>query len=335
MRAVQVVGASELEVVELPTPDAGPNALVRVARAGLCGTDVKVFKGQIPGPRPLVMGHEMVGTVIEQGARGLVAPGQRVLIDPAISCGYCDLCRKGRGHLCRNGGLLGRDSDGVFSELVVVPEEKLHVIPDSVSDAAGSLLQVLGTCVHAQRSVKVFPSDTVTVIGLGVSGLLHVQLLAARGIQRLLGVTRTQWKLDLARDFGAAATATPEDAQAALDDLSGGRGADLVVEAAGVEATLSQAISLAGLGGEVLVFGTITSGDKGLPYYDLYHKELTIYNPRAATPADYDTGVDLAASGRLHLEDLVTHTFAVEDAASAFEAVQDGSSLKVVIDFTG
>jgi len=333
MRAIRVVGASELEVVELPTPEAGSDALVRVARAGLCGTDVKVFKDQIPGPRPLVMGHEMVGTVVEPGDRGLVATGQRVLIDPAISCGFCELCRKDRGHLCRNGGLLGRDIDGVFAELVVAPEEKLHVIPDSVSDDAASLLQVLGTCVHAQRSVSVFPTDTVAVIGLGVSGLLHIQLLAARGIKRLLGITRSQWKLDLARELGAATTATAEEAQARLDELSGGLGANLVVEAAGVEETLSQAISLAGLGGEVLVFGTITSGDKGLPYYDLYHKELTIYNPRAATPADYDAGVDLAASGRLRLEDLVTHTFGVEDAASAFEAVQDGSSLKVVIDF--
>ncbi len=91
----------------------------------------------------------MVGTVVEPGRRGLVPAGARVLIDPATACGYCDVCRRSLRHLCRNGGLLGRDSDGVFSEFVVAPEEKLHVIPDIVSDDAASVLQVLGTCVPA------------------------------------------------------------------------------------------------------------------------------------------------------------------------------------------
>jgi 2-desacetyl-2-hydroxyethyl bacteriochlorophyllide A dehydrogenase len=256
------------------------------------------------------------------------------MIDPATACGYCDLCRRDRRHLCVNGGLLGRDSDGVFSEFTVVPEEKLHVIPDSVSDEAASLLQVLGTCVHAQRAVSVFPTDTVAVIGLGVSGLLHIQLLLARGIYRLLGITRSQWKLDLAASFGAPRTATVDEAAGVLEELSEGRGADLVVESAGVEATLAKAIELTGTGGEVLVFGTLTGGDQGLPYYDLYHKELSIFNPRAATPTDYDAGIQLAADGRLSLEPLLTHTFPAEQAREAFEAVQDSSSLKVVIDFS-
>ncbi len=333
MKAVRVVGPSKLEVVDIPQPDPGDDALIRVHRTGVCGTDVKVFKDQIPGPRPLVMGHEMVGTVVEPGSRGLVAAGTRVLIDPATACGFCDLCRRDLRHLCRNGGLLGRDSDGVFAEFVVAPEEKLHVIPDGVSDAAASVLQVLGTCVHAQRAVSVFPTDTVTVIGLGVAGLLHVQLLAARGIHRLIGITRSQWKLDLAGEFGAAATATSAGAEQVVADLSEGRGADLVVEAAGVEETLALALELVGTGGEVLVYGTLTGGDQGLPYYNLYHKELTLYNPRAATPTDYDAGIDLAATGRLHLEKLVTHTVGVDQADMAFEAVQDSSSLKVVIDF--
>ena len=334
MKAVQVVGPSQLDVVELPDPEPGPAALVRVTRAGVCGTDVKVFKGQIAGPHPLVMGHEMVGTVVEPGHRQLVAAGTRVMIDPATTCGYCDLCRRGRGNLCRNGGLLGRDTDGVFSELVAVPEEKLHVIPGGVSDTAASLLQVLGTCVHAQRLVSVFPTDTVVVLGLGVSGLLHIQLLAARGIARLIGVTRSAWKLELAESFGAAVTATPEAAEEVVAEFSEGRGADLVVEAAGTEATLAQAITLAGAGGEVVVFGTLTGGNQGLPYYQLYHKELTVYHPRAALPDDYDAGIAMAATGSLRLDDLVTHRFAVEDAAGAFEAVEDTGSLKVVIDFT-
>jgi 2-desacetyl-2-hydroxyethyl bacteriochlorophyllide A dehydrogenase len=334
MKAIRAVGPSQLEVVEVAEPEPGTGALVRVERAGVCGTDVKVFTGKIAGPRPVVMGHEMVGTVVAPGLRRLVAAGTRVIVDPAISCGHCDLCRRGRAQLCRNGGLLGRDADGVFAELVVVPEEKLHVVPEGVSDTAASLLQVLGTCVHAQRQVSVFPTDTAAVLGLGVSGLLHVQLLAARGFKQIAGITRSEWKLELARRFGAAVTTTPARAAEVVEAFTGGLGIDLVVEAVGIEATLGRAIELAGTGGEIIVFGTITSGEAGLPYYQLYHKELTIYNPRAAVASDYDAGIELAAAGRLQLEELVTHTFPPDEAASAFAAVEDPSSLKVVIDFT-
>jgi 2-desacetyl-2-hydroxyethyl bacteriochlorophyllide A dehydrogenase len=334
MKAIRAVGPSQLEVVEVAEPETGAGALVRVARAGVCGTDVKVFTGKIAGRRPLVMGHEMVGTVVEPGSRRLVAAGTRVIVDPAISCGHCDLCRRGRAQLCRTGGLLGRDADGVFAELVAVPEEKLHVVPEEVSETAASLLQVLGTCVHAQRSTSIFPTETAAVLGLGVSGMLHVQLLSERGVQRIAGFTRSEWKLELARRFGAALTATPDRLVAAAEAFTGGLGFDLVVEAVGTEATLARAIGLAGTGGEVIVFGTITSGEGGLPYYQLYHKELTVYNPRAAVGSDYDAGIELAATGRLQLDELVTHTFSPEEAALAFETIDDPAALKVVIDFS-
>jgi len=333
MNVVETIAPGELTVSERPEPESGSEALVRVRRAGICGTDVKILSGHIPVDYPRVMGHEMVGTVVAAAAAGTVAPGTRVMIDPAIACRHCDQCRRGRFNTCRNGGLLGRDSDGVFSELVTVPEERLHPIADSISDEAASLLQVLGTCVHAQRSVEVFPDQTAVVIGLGVGGQLHVQLLLARGVGQVIGVTRSEWKLDLARRFGATATATPDEAAAMVAELTDGRGADVVVEAAGTERTLAQGIGLAGLGATVVVYGTLTGGNKGLPYYDLYFKELTLQNPRAADPGDYDTGIQLTAEGRLDPAPLVTHTFGYERAAEAFDAIGDPTSLKVVLDF--
>jgi threonine dehydrogenase-like Zn-dependent dehydrogenase len=113
--------------------------------------------------------------------------------------------------------------------------------------------------------------------------------------------------------------------------MTAGRGPDLVVEAVGSEATLSEAVTLAATGGEVLVYGTLTGGSRGLPYYDMYHKELTLYNPRAAVLGDYADGVALAAAGSLSLEAIVTHELDLSEAHEAFELVQDSSSLKVLM----
>lgn len=225
---------------------------------------------------------------------------------------------------------MGREVDGVFAEYVAVPERALLRVPDSISDVASGVLQVLGTCVHAQRAVSVFPGQVVAVIGLGVAGQLMVQLLRERGVT-VVGITRSEWKLELAQRHGAAAVATPDRAEEVVAELTDGRGADLVVEAVGTEATLAQAIELVGIGGEVLVFGTLTGGTHGLPYYQLYFKELTIYNPRAALLDDYATGIDLAAAGRLELEPIVTHQLTLDDAEESFALVHDPASLKVLM----
>ena len=127
------------------------------------------------------------------------------------------------------------------------------------------------------------------------------------------------------------AVAEPGEAQRLLTEITEGRGPELVVEAVGTEATLAEAIKMVGTGGEVLAYGTITGGGVGLPYYELYHKELTLYNPRAAVIDDYADGVLLAASGEISLEPLVSHELNLADAARAFELVHDGSALKVLM----
>ena len=156
------------------------------------------------------------------------------------------------------------------------------------------------------------------------------QLLKQRGID-VIGITRSEWKRELAERNGAMATAPPDEAQLLIDRHTDGRGADIVVEAVGQERTLAQAIDLAATAGTVIVFGTLTGGEEGLPYYQLYFKELDILNPRAALPDDYARGIELAAAGRLELESIVTHQLTLDDASEAFELVHDPSSLKVLM----
>jgi L-iditol 2-dehydrogenase len=331
VKAVLLEAEHVVRVREVPEPEPGGRALVRVRRAGLCGTDVKIVSGAIPVRVPLVVGHEMVGIVVAAGSRGLVPEGSRVLIDPGIACGHCELCRGDRGHLCRQGALMGRDVDGGFAELVAVDELQLHQVPTAIGDDAAALLQVLGTCLHAQTMLDAFPGQSAVVVGLGVTGLLHVQLLRARGVDTVVGVTRSAAKRELATRLGATAVAAPEQAADVVGEVTGGRGPDLVVEAAGTGATLAQAIELAGTGATVLVFGIVTAAGR-LPTYQLYYKELTVLHPRAARPRDYARAIQLAGAGALRLEPLLTATFPLEEAVSALDACRDPSQLKVALD---
>jgi L-iditol 2-dehydrogenase len=338
-------------VRDLPAPRAAPGlALVRVAQAGICGTDVKIAAGEIPVPARRVLGHEMTGWVEVPGPRGIPPAGTAVVVNPAIFCGSCDLCRRDLPHLCRHGGLLGRDADGCFAELLAVDEALLHPIPDSVPPDAAALLQVLSTCVHAQSRLRSTPADpapedpapedpapqdsapedSAVVIGLGVTGLLHTQLLRARGVRTIIGVTRSAWKRDLARRFGATAVAAPDDAADVVAEATGGRGARVAIDCAGTPATLAQAVRLAGAGGTVIAFGITTKAADVTPY-EWYLKELTIHSPRAARPRDIDTAIQLCAERRLDLDPLVTARFPLTRLPAALAACRDPAQLKVVI----
>ena len=238
-----------------------------------------------------------------------------MLVNPAVFCGHCELCRRDLPQLCRSGGLLGRDADGVFADLVAVDEACLHPLPPGLPAAGAALLQVLSTCVHAQSLVTVRPADSAVVVGLGVSGLLHVQLLRDRGVPVIVGVTRSAAKRELARSFGATEAVTPDEAAEAVAAATGGRGADLAIEAAGSQPSLAQAMRLAGPGGTVLVYGTTVPTADGLPTYDWYFKELTIRNTRAARPRDCDLAIRLYADRRVELAPLITARYPVEQAA--------------------
>jgi 2-desacetyl-2-hydroxyethyl bacteriochlorophyllide A dehydrogenase len=330
LRSVRVVSPGSVEMADVPEPDSGNDVLVRARQVGICGTDTKIVAGKIPVDYPRILGHEMVGDVVSAPTGSPFATGDRVLVDPGVACGWCVMCQAGRFNICLNGGLLGRDADGVFTELSVVPVNRLVAVPDTVGDTASGLLQVLGTCVHAVKTLDVFPGQVAAVIGLGVAGQLVSQLLTLQGVD-VVGITRSEWKRELAKDAGAVATAPPDEAEAVLSEMTDGLGPAIVVEAVGQESTLAQSISLAATGAEVVVFGTLTGAGEGLPYYQLYLKELTLHNPRAALIGDYADGVALAAAGALTLDPIVTHVLDLAEAPRAFELVNDSSAMKVLM----
>jgi L-iditol 2-dehydrogenase len=322
-------GDLELRDVDLVPDDS--LVTVRVDQVGVCGTDRAVVDGSVRVETPRIIGHEVVGRVHEGRRLGHLKPGDRVLVDPSVSCGRCRTCRRGLRHLCPEGGLMGRDADGGLADLVAVPFERLHRVPEGVGDADAALLQVLGTCVHAQRAVPRLAGSRAVVVGLGVSGLLHVQLLRAWGAATVVGVGRSAGKRRLAEQLGATATCGPDEAAALVSRTTDGQGADVVVEAVGSPVTVRLAVELAGPASTVVVFGTSPTGANEAPLHDLYRKELRLLHPRAATGTDYDDAVALVASGSVRGDVLVTERLPIAAAPTVFATWhQHPDRLKVV-----
>jgi len=325
-----------LDNVELPGVAAG-HLLVRITHSGLCGTDLKIYKGAIPAQYPLIMGHEMVGDVVGGEATAEIAHGDRVIIDPVLYCGNCFHCRIGQTNLCPSGGLIGRETNGGFAEYAAVPAAQVFRLPDSLDIRIAPLIQVATTCLHAQRLANVSLGESVAVIGLGVSGQLHVQLAKARGAGKVIGISRSRFKNDLARQLGADVVieSGPGTAARVLDETHG-RGADVVIECTGVMSSIADAIKMARFGGRVVMFGITNATSGNLPFYDLYFKELSLINNRAATGQDFPVTIDLVDRGVLQLEPLVTHRMALHELGAALGMVEDGAErrLKIILDHT-
>lgn len=325
----------EMEEAERPRPGVG-EALIRIRNSGVCGTDLKIYSGTVPVHHPLIMGHEMVGEVVEGGDER-IRKGDRVIVDPAISCGVCVNCRAGQTSLCRQGGLVGRDSNGGFAEFFLAPLSNVHRLPESIESREAPLLQVLSTCVHGQRFLNIFAGQSVVVTGLGVAGQLHIQLAKARGAKPVMGVTRSAFKRKLAERLGADITfSSGGEARRGVAEATKGDGADIVIECTGKLEMLGDAIAMARAGGVLLLFGILTATEGKLPFYELYHKELTIYNSRAAKGEDFPVSIDLVAKGMVKLGPLVTHLLPLADLDKAIRMLDadEDERMKIILEHT-
>ena len=326
-------GELVLDSVARPAPDAS-QVVVRVTHSGICGTDYKIFNGSIPVHYPLIPGHEMSGEVVDAGGAAALRSGDRVIIDPELYCGVCFHCRIGQTHLCPKGLLLGRDVNGGFAEYVSAPATNVFPLPDAISDGTAPMIQVLTTCLHAQRRVDIFPGESVVVLGLGVTGQLHVQLAKARGA-RVIGVTRSADKRTLAESLGADLTIPGGDGVVdKVREATEGRGADVIIETTGVLPQLASAVTMARFGGRILLFGIFTVKEGTLPFYELYFKELTLIGARVAKSEDYPGSIDLVSRGVVRLEPLVSDVMPLDELKAAIGMLGSDSAgrMKIIMD---
>jgi 2-desacetyl-2-hydroxyethyl bacteriochlorophyllide A dehydrogenase len=342
MRAVVLRKPFELAVSDIATPQPTPDeVLVRVTHSGICGTDLKIFTGAMPAAYPIIMGHEITGDVAD-GVNRSVGVGTRVLIDPVLFCGTCPDCRAGRTNLCPNGAVIGRELNGGFADYVVAPSSHVYPLPPSIDSRTAPLIQVLTTVLHAHRRAGIGSSpegpagetSSVAVIGLGVSGQLHAQLAKARGVQTVIGISRSAWKRQLAEQLGVERTASTDGAVAAVKAATGGRGADVVIESTGMVASIADAIAMVRPGGTIVLFGIYTASEASLPFYQLYYKEPVIISARAAMPEDFPESIEMVARGRVRLSALVTHVLPVSELREALGMLEQDADgrMKIILE---
>ncbi|MGE5587797.1 MAG: zinc-dependent alcohol dehydrogenase [Clostridia bacterium] len=336
MKAAVLRGVRDLYIEDVAAPEPGPGqVLVRVKATAICGTDLGIYTGKSRANLPLIPGHESSGTVVAlgPGARG-VSVGDRVVLNPLLFCLRCRYCLAGRPNLCLEGGLMGRERPGTFAEFVAVEDYRCHRLPDSVSFGDATSLVVLSTVVAGQRLARIRPGNSVAVVGLGAAGILHTQLAKVSGAHPVFGVSRSAWKLDLARRRGADMTIGGGDVVREVLKHTDGIGVDVAIECAGKAETLRQAMEMTRPGGTVLAFGILPPHLEDFDGFDLYYKELTVVGSRAMLPEDFDGAIKATERGAIDLSSIVTHTYALDELKAAFGKVETspGDVLRAVIE---
>jgi len=331
----------ELSYEDAPEPEFGQDeVLIAVKACGICGSDVHGMDGSTGRRKPpIIMGHEASGVIADVGAdvQGW-STGDRVTFDSTVYCGVCHFCQRGQINLCDDRKVLGVSCDdyrrhGAFAEFVAVPQRILYRIPEGVSFEQASLVEPLSVAVHGVHRARVTISDTALVVGTGIIGLLIVQVLRVSGCQRIVAVDLDEHKLNLAKQLGADITlrAGQCDVLAEVLHVTGGRGADVALEAVGVEDTVQTALESVRKGGIVSLVGNVSPSVQ-FPLQTAVTRELNV-NGSCASVGDYPACLDLICRGAVDLGPVMSATASLSEGADWFNRLygNEAGLFKVVL----
>jgi L-iditol 2-dehydrogenase len=321
-----------------PTPARG-DLILRVKAATICGTDIRILRGKkTAGVRyPSIIGHEFSGEVVEGDAT--FGSGRRVGVCPAIPCGRCAQCLRGRENLCPDAEAIGYQIDGAFAEYIRIPARavalgNVHLLPDSLDHADAALIEPLACVLNGQNKVGLAQGDTVVVLGSGPIGTLHIKLARLRGAARVIVSEPNAGRRAAALAAGAdvAVDPTTENLRARVREETGGLGADVVICAIGIPALATQAITLAGYGGRVSFFAGFTKGELGqLDVNAIHYDELRVTGAFGLSRLDYGTALGMLAGRRIDTSDMITHRYPLAKLDEAFGMAEGGGAMKVAI----
>ena len=340
MKAAVFKGIENLEVEEVPTPEAGPEDVVLAVRAcGICGSDLHTYlHGSFVEPGQ-VMGHEFTGEIIAAGdsVEGL-AIGDRVTASPIVPCGNCARCAEGRFNLCgaawTTGIAYGRP--GAFAEFLKIPNpiagENVFKLDDDVNDEAGTLVEPLAVAVHAVKLAEPVEGATALVLGLGTIGQQTIQALHGRGAGRIIGIDISALRIAAANTLGAEAVDGSDGVEAALASVLGeGEEIDLVFECSGIPALAKAALDKVKAGGTIVVLALY---DDELTFNPtlLVQKEIRLQGSIAYTGEDFHDAVELLRSGVAKAEPLITQRESLDNVGEAFGVqLRKDESIKVLV----
>ena len=334
-RRIVVTAVEAMELREEPVPTPAPGEVrVHSTFIGVCGSDTHAFHGRHPFiPIPYLPGHEATGVVAELG-EGVseVAVGDRVVVEPTLPCWQCKPCRNGQENLCENLQFFGCGySQGGMADQFVVRADRLHIIPDDVSDLDAALIEPLATPVHAGRIAGPLQGRTVAVLGAGTIGLLMLAVARWSGAAKVVVTDPLPAKREAALRLGADAVvdATASDVAAQIRSALG-ESADVVFDCVAVRGTTLAAIEAVLKGGTVVIVG-VPSADFELPMRIIQDQQVRIQGSATYVPQDYATSIAMIQAGAVRAEDFITGQFPLDQAEQAFAASTSGEHIKVVI----
>lgn len=337
MKALMIEGVDACALHDVEEPSLRPGeVLLSVRHVALCGSDLSTFKGLNPlVALPRIPGHEIGGEIaaVGEGVPAEYAVGRRAIVIPYTSCGVCPSCRKGRVNACRSNRTLGVQQNGGLAERIALPYGKL-ILNDTLAPRHLALVEPLSVGFHAVARGRVEASDKVLVLGCGMIGMGAIAGAVHRGAE-VIAVDVGAAKIELARRYGAAhiIDAAKEDVAKRVEELTGGDGVDVVIEAVGLPATFTQAIDLVAFAGRVVYIGYAKEPvSYKTQFFNL--KELDIMGSRNATAEDFQNVIRYLESLERKPDDLISKVFAFDDADKAlpYWAAERDTTLKVMIE---
>jgi len=332
MKVVYLVGKRKVRIEEMPKPEIKreKDVLVRIRCVGICGSDIHYFLegkigDQIVGNK-IILGHECAGEVVEIGGEVKnLKRGDKVAIEPGISCGNCEVCRMGKPNLCSSVKFLGTPPiDGAFREYIVMPEENLIKIPEGLDFEEGVLSEPLAIGLYGVRLSEIKVGDNIAILGAGPIGLSILFSAKMAGANKIFVSDLLKPRLEMAKKLGAdrVILANKEKVESIIKKETDGRGVDISYESAGKIKTFEQMIDISKLGGKCVIYG-IPSEDKiWFNPHIMRRKELKIINVRRSA---YVTSIalELIKKSNLPFSELVTHRFPLEKIESALNLVAE------------
>jgi len=333
-------GPGNIEVQEIETPMIEPDSLlIEVKAAGICGTDLHVLHDRYHYDPPVVLGHEYAGEVLEVGKNVQnFSVGDRITSPATVPCGECLMCRTGHQNRCtsENKCVLGVSrAHGAFAKYMLVPTKIAHKIPSNVSNEEAALCEPTACAVHGViERVGVEVNDVVVFLGPGPMGLLGLQAAKAQGAGQVIitGTSADKVRLRLAAKLGADITVNieEEDVNSIVQDVTDGQGADIVFEAAGVNATRRQALDLVGRTGKIGLIGIVGGSTPDINLDEILEKELDVFGSWGTVWTSWRLTLGLLASGKIQTAPLITTRLGLDDWEHGFQMMENQTAIKVL-----
>jgi 2-desacetyl-2-hydroxyethyl bacteriochlorophyllide A dehydrogenase len=329
MRAIVFTEPGSFSLQEVPDPVPGPReVLVRVQAVGICGTDLHVLEGEFePTVFPLVPGHETSGVVESVGDEvSEFAPGDRVSVDPTLTCGECSFCANGRANLCLrwNGSGVAR-TNGSVADFQVAPVKNVHRLGDEVDLDLAAMIEPLSCAIRGYDLLPRRMGEHYLVYGAGTMGLMMAQLAPRAGAASVTVIDRNPSRLEAAQEVGIELVAT------SAEEVRRPGGWDTVIDCTGVVAAIEDGLTRVRRGGTFQQFGVApTDARASFSPFRVYNDELTVVGSMAVLNS-YARAVEMFAAGALRAEPMVSHAFSLEDYGEALEKFRSGTGRKLQI----